>query len=206
MASGIDLSNYSYATLALWEKYFTDETGDECRIKCSTDGGSTWSELIKYSDTCSAWTKRTTDITPFCGTAIDFRIRFEFFSNSSITADGWYVDDIIIMGYTKTGVAGKPEAVTSPAICMLKGAYPNPASGKVNIGFQLKAGARTSLKIYNITGELVRTLVDSPLSSGEYDLKWDGRDGRNRAMPSGVYFYQLDTGSQKATGKLTFIR
>ncbi len=93
-----------------------------------------------------------------------------------------------------------------PTASLLKSAYPNPASGKVNIGFQIDSSARTSLKIYNIAGELVRTLVDSRLSSGDYDLRWDGRDGRNRAIPSGVYLYQLDTGSQKATGRLTIIR
>ncbi|HBZ86497.1 MAG TPA: hypothetical protein DEO67_05100 [Candidatus Edwardsbacteria bacterium] len=207
MASGLDMTGYGSATLYWWEKYFVDNGGDYCQPQYSTNGGLNWSTLVvSYSGTQAAWSQRAVSLNSFCGTASDLRIRFRMNSNSSVTADGWYVDDVLIMAYNKTGVAGKPEAPSLPATSLLKGSYPNPATGRANIRFQLRAGARTSLKIYNIAGELVRSLVDSRLSSGDYDLRWDGRDGRNRAMPSGVYFYQLDTGSQKATGRLTLIR
>lgn len=206
MTAGIDLSSYSYATLSLWEKYFTDETGDECRIKYSIDGGSAWSDLIKYSDTCSAWTKRTTDITPFCGTAIDLRIRFEFFSNSSITADGWYVDDITIMGYTKTGVSsdGRPLA---PIIGMkLEQNYPNPFNRSTSIRFILSARSPVKLKVYDITGRLVRNMVEGVHESGSYSIVWDGRDNKGRRMGNGVYFYRLDAGGEQRTMKAVLIQ
>ncbi|MDQ7798193.1 MAG: FlgD immunoglobulin-like domain containing protein [Candidatus Edwardsbacteria bacterium] len=207
MIDPLDLSSSLGAKLTWYEKYDV-WSGDRCQPEVSTDSlGTTWSTLTAfYSGTVSAWTQRTLDITSYCGNKKFFRLGFRLLTDTINVADGWYVDDILITGYAPTGVAGKPGVVSAPATCLLKGAYPNPASGKVNIGFQLKSSARTSLKIYNIAGELVRTLVDSRLSSGDYDLRWDGRDGRNRAMPSGVYLYQLDAGSQKATGRLTLIR
>jgi thiol-disulfide isomerase/thioredoxin len=206
MTTGIDLSSYSYATLSLWEKYFTDETGDECRIKYSTDGGTAWSDLVKYSDTCSVWIKRTTEITPFCGTAGDFRIRFEFFSNSSITADGWYVDDVMILGYTKTGVSsdGRP---LSPIIGMkLEQNYPNPFNRNTSIRFALSASCPVKLNVYDITGRLVRNMVEGILESGSYSIVWDGRDNNGRRMGNGVYFYRLDAGGGQKTMKAVLVQ
>ncbi len=212
MINPLNLSSSLGAKLTWYEKYdvFSDDTSsvDKCQPEVSTDSlGTTWSTLTAYyNGTVGAWTQRSLDITNYCSNKKFFRLGFKLLTDTINTADGWYIDDIMITGYAPTGVAGKPGVVSAPATCLLKGAYPNPASGEANIRFQLKADARTSLKIYNITGELVRTLVDSRLSSGDYALRWDGRDSHNRVMSSGIYFYRLDSGSHQATGKLAYIK
>ena len=54
-----------------------------------------------------------------------------------------------------------------------------------------------SLKVFNITGQLVRTLVDESRAGGAYEVAWDGRDDSGIAVSSGTYFYEL-----RADGRL----
>ncbi|HEX9917256.1 MAG TPA: T9SS type A sorting domain-containing protein [candidate division Zixibacteria bacterium] len=78
--------------------------------------------------------------------------------------------------------------------------YPNPFNSSTNIPFtvygsQFTVDSRihTTLKIYNILGQEVRTLVDEPKRPGNYEITWDGKDNENRDLPSGVYFYKIET-------------
>lgn len=62
------------------------------------------------------------------------------------------------------------------------------------------------LKVYDITGKLVKTLVDGPLDAGEHSVTWPGTDERGRKVSAGVYFYILESGNQKQTQKTVLIR
>ena len=53
------------------------------------------------------------------------------------------------------------------------------------------------MKIYNILGQKVRTLVDKPERGGKYEVSWDGKDEEGREVGSGIYFYQLRVQGQK---------
>ncbi|MCX8015673.1 MAG: T9SS type A sorting domain-containing protein, partial [candidate division WOR-3 bacterium] len=64
----------------------------------------------------------------------------------------------------------------------------------------------TKLKIYDASGRVVKTLVNSTLQSGVYNLTWDGRDESNRRVAEGIYFYTLETPNQKFTKKMVFTR
>lgn len=95
----------------------------------------------------------------------------------------------------------------APAAYSLGRPYPNPSpAGQVTIAFALKAAGPTALKLYNIQGQLVRTLASGDMKAGYYQAPWDGRDSRGRAVSSGVYFYQLDSGGFSATRKLMVLR
>jgi len=93
--------------------------------------------------------------------------------------------------------------VTAPA---LLGARPNPSPGKNEIGFVLPADARVILRIYDVGGRLVRTLVDGPTPAGVHRIPWDGTDSRGRAVTSGVYFSKLEVGDQRLSGRFMFLR
>ncbi|UCE18327.1 MAG: matrixin family metalloprotease [Gemmatimonadota bacterium] len=72
--------------------------------------------------------------------------------------------------------------------------YPNPCNPSSDIKYRIgdtRSPAHISLKIYNILGQEVRTLVDKMQEPGYYTATWDGRDGTGRQVPSGVYFYTL---------------
>ncbi len=93
-----------------------------------------------------------------------------------------------------------------PLNCQLGKAYPNPAASDVTIRYALRNSGRTSIKIYNVLGQEVRTLVDGIQPAGYYSIPWDGKDARGRNAANGVYLYKMTAGDYSATQKVTIIR
>ena len=71
--------------------------------------------------------------------------------------------------------------------------YPNPLRHMTTIRYALAGSGHTTLSIYDLTGRAVTTLVDRRQEPGLYSVPWDGRDGLERSVPNGVYFYRLST-------------
>jgi hypothetical protein len=87
--------------------------------------------------------------------------------------------------------------------------YPNPFSETTTIEFELGdvgADVRTTLTVFDLTGRMVRTLVDATLSPGTYSASWDGRDESGSRVASGLYFYRVRTGTSSATRTMTLVR
>jgi hypothetical protein len=80
--------------------------------------------------------------------------------------------------------------------------WPNPFKPSTSIPFELSESGHASLRIYDIGGRLVRTLVDDQLAGESYSVEWDGRDDRGRHLPSGAYFYSLRAGERTLARKL----
>ena len=83
---------------------------------------------------------------------------------------------------------------------------PNPFSGGTAIEYVVPHESRVSLRIYNVAGRLVRTLVRDETAGGPGQVIWDGRDEGGRALSSGVYFYRLEDGEQALTRKSVLLR
>lgn len=64
----------------------------------------------------------------------------------------------------------------------------------------------TTLKIYNILGQLVRTLMDEEKLPGEYRAIWDGRDDNGNNLSSGIYFYKINTNKNSEVKKLILVK
>ncbi len=69
---------------------------------------------------------------------------------------------------------------------------PNPFNPATAIRFELPSVGIATLKIYDLNGRLVRTLLAGPKSAGEHTLVWDGRDDAGFAVAAGVYLYRLE--------------
>ena len=103
------------------------------------------------------------------------------------------------------------EPGTIPSHFELSQNYPNPFNPTTRIQFRvgsLEFGdpLNTTLKIYNILGQLVRTLVDVGKTPGKYEVIWDGKDDLGKEVASGIYFYQLKTEEYTATKKMVLLR
>ena len=66
--------------------------------------------------------------------------------------------------------------------------------------------AFTSLRIFDIQGQLVATLMDNQLPAGEYDIEWEGTNDHGMAMSSGIYLAVLEAGSHRIQSKLTLLK
>ncbi|MDD2332697.1 MAG: M6 family metalloprotease domain-containing protein [Candidatus Cloacimonetes bacterium] len=80
--------------------------------------------------------------------------------------------------------------------------YPNPFNPNTTIEFVLPQRSETELTIYNLRGQKVTTLGKGILEAGSHRLYWDGTDNAGNPAPSGIYFYQLKTNSQRLVRKM----
>jgi flagellar hook assembly protein FlgD len=74
------------------------------------------------------------------------------------------------------------------------------------INFSLPHEGQARLAVYNVAGQLVRTLTDGVLPAGSQSVSWDGRNQAGRSVPGGVYFYRLSTGDRTLTQKAVLVR
>ncbi|MBW6514551.1 MAG: T9SS type A sorting domain-containing protein [Candidatus Syntrophosphaera sp.] len=71
--------------------------------------------------------------------------------------------------------------------------YPNPFNPSTTISYQLPASGQVRLDIYNVRGQLVRTLVDAEQNAGSHSVVWNGTDKAGQNVASGIYFYRLSS-------------
>jgi len=91
--------------------------------------------------------------------------------------------------------------VMLPELTSLAQNYPNPFTATTSISYTLATPGDVSLKVYDISGRLVATLVDGHQDAGEYVTTWEASD-----ISSGVYFYKLETADFTSTKKMNLLR
>ncbi len=79
---------------------------------------------------------------------------------------------------------------------VLRDNRPNPFNPQTQISFDLPSAGPASLRVYDLSGRLVATLVDAPLTAGSHSATWDGTDLNGQAVASGVYLYELRAGAR----------
>jgi len=96
--------------------------------------------------------------------------------------------------------------VTLPTTFALGQNYPNPFNPETVIEFALPTAGDVSLSVYNVAGQLVKTLINGNMRAGYHQIRWDGRDASDRDVSSGVYFYKLDTNGFSETRKMLLVK
>ena len=84
--------------------------------------------------------------------------------------------------------------------------YPNPFNPEVNISFSLPERDFVKLSIYNLKGQLVRTLINEEYENGNFNIKWNGMNKQNEPVGSGVYFYKFESEKFCKIKKMLMIR
>jgi photosystem II stability/assembly factor-like uncharacterized protein len=112
---------------------------------------------------------------------------------------GWAVGDLgtIVVRDQATGVV----AAGSPSVEELR-SHPNPFVDRTEIALALPTPGHAALRVYDVTGRLVRTLADAPLARGRTTLEWNGRDAGGATVSPGVYLLRLETESARVTRKV----
>lgn len=94
-----------------------------------------------------------------------------------------------------------------PTSFSLEQSYPNPFNPGTSIQFSVAKSEKVDLAIYDIRGQLVRTLIDHELySPGYYTLSWDGTDNHGQRVTRGVYFTKMQTGRFITTRKMSMVK
>ena len=108
--------------------------------------------------------------------------------------------------YISFPYVGNEDPTTPVLVTKLGANYPNPFNPTTTIAFDLAASGPATLRIYNLKGQLVSTLMNGEKNAGRHHVVWDGRDTSNRPVASGVYFYRLDAKGFSQTRKMMLIK
>jgi hypothetical protein len=140
------------------------------------------------------------------------------------------VDPVQVTGFSSSGqppcfvagtpcllpapAAGDPEPAQAapPAVAAapvfrdaLVGVYPNPFPGRTTVRFSNAVAGPARLAIYDVTGRLVRVVLDRTIQPGDHRTEWDGRSAGGMRVPAGVYFVRLQVGSLDDSRKIVLI-
>jgi carboxypeptidase T len=193
-------------------------------VEASSDQGRTWSALEgKYTRPGSGavgskqvlgvpgldrlqreWVEEVMDLRDYVGGELLLRFRLD--TDAFVQRDGIFVDDITILLYSSAALSVPAE--TAPAAPYLFQNYPNPFNGETQIRFTLgqrgenaQGERRVTVRVFDLLGREVSTVVDRPFSSGNHVVTFTAR-----GLASGVYLYRLQDGAHAATRPMIILR
>ena len=144
----------------------------------SSDGGTTWNEQFFE---------------------LDKTLNGVHFVNENI---GWVVGDSgTVLHTTNGGVSSVDDETTQPTEFILEQNYPNPFNPRTVISYQLPVCSEITLKVYDVLGNEIATLVNEEKPGGRYEVEFNAS-----ALPSGVYFYQLKASNYIETKKMLLLK
>lgn len=146
-------------------------------------------------------------------TGTDWRDLYEFI-DTEVKEEANYAYQLSV--HFKTGAALKSQLFTVMVQPIIKSSrllqnYPNPFNPETWIPYELKQDAKVSIRIYNVSGQLIRTLDLGYQAKGRYISRqkaayWDGRNQHGERAASGVYFYAIQAGKFVASKKMVVVK
>ena len=107
--------------------------------------------------------------------------------------------------YVNVPGTGVEETARLPKVFSLSQVLPNPIASSAVIKYDVPYTSRVSLRVYDISGKLVRTLVDGKVEAGYRDIVWDGLDNSGKRVAKGIYFVRMDAPKYTSTRKLVIV-
>ncbi|MEO8168562.1 MAG: T9SS type A sorting domain-containing protein, partial [bacterium] len=115
-------------------------------------------------------------------------------------------------GLSKSSVTSwnqEPDGSSSeslPTVFALSQNYPNPFNPVTTIRYQLPSQRDVSLHVYNVLGQVVRTLVQETQPAGTYSIEWNGLNDVGTSVGSGIFFYHIKAGDFTDTKKMILLK
>jgi minor extracellular serine protease Vpr len=181
-------------------QYLTNAT---LKLHISTNGGSNWTQLWTAENDGQGWKwrQKIIDISAYSNQQ-NLKLGWQYIGNDG---DLVGIDGVKLLGFV-TDVNDDVNQVYSFA---LDQNYPNPFNPNTVIGYQLPVSGNVTIKVFDILGREVATLIDEYKPAGRYEIEFSptgGPESRIKNPASGVYFYQLRTESFVQTKKMILLR
>jgi hypothetical protein len=214
----IDLTDLACAYLSFWVWNWVEDQNqgfvyDPLWLDITTDGETFYplcSHMGGVNDNpaipdVGGWTMLALDLTKYLGETVQIRFRFE--SDAADVQPGSYIDDVHVYGRAPSTTSVEVEQfAVAPQSFELFQNYPNPFNLGTAISYRLKEDSKVSLAIYNVKGQIVRTLLDETVKSGKHRVVWPGTDDDGLPVASGVYFYKIQAGNEIEVRKMLLVR
>ena len=115
-----------------------------------------------------------------------------------------YIDDFSI--HSEGGSVSNEDPSVPAILTELKGNFPNPFNPETTIRYSVSEKNPVRIDIYNVKGQVVRTLVNEEKASGNHSVVWNGKDNSGRSVGSGVYFYKMKAGKFSSSKKMILMK
>jgi hypothetical protein len=195
------------ATVSYW-RWYTDNLGnnpneDYWDVDVTSDGAN-WVHLEHTNASANSWNQYSFDVGTFVPLTNQVRFRFvanDQTNNSLLEAA---VDDFHLQ-VVKTPAADASEGGVSFAVGLVS-CRPNPFNPKTTISYRAGRATRGTIGIYDVSGRLVRGLVDGAIGTGEHTIVFDGRAEGGSPLASGIYFVRMETPEVFEVRQITLLK
>ncbi|MHB1049760.1 MAG: S8/S53 family peptidase [Bacteroidota bacterium] len=199
LISGYDLTPFISAQMTFHQRY-NIHNSDTAYIEVSNNG-SEWQVVRKFTGVNLFWKKETINLHTLTGSPwSDLLIRMRMKSDDSTQSDGIYIDEMeIVTDHFVTPLMNTADG--PPASYSLSQNFPNPFNPVTTIRFTVPHSAHVTVKVYDLLGREVATLINEVVGAGLFSRQFNGSQ-----LSSGVYYYRLQSGSYTAMRKMVFIK
>ncbi|MEA3475054.1 MAG: lectin like domain-containing protein [Candidatus Cloacimonadota bacterium] len=206
----IDCSDLYNVHLKFWRWLGVEQPAyDHAYVRVSNDSTNwttVWQNLTEITD--YSWTQMDLDISDKADNQPTVYLRWVMGpTDGGWTYCGWNIDDIQIFAFDGINYQTDKDIITNKFFITQN--YPNPFTKKTSISYTLPKPAHVSIKIYNIKGQLVKTLVDENKPAGYHTVDWDVLEipaSAGTGMSSGIYFYKFEAEGKTLIKKMILIR
>ncbi len=204
-----DLSEYSEATVRYW-KWYSNNMGnspnlDYWDVFLSNDNGGDWIRIEHTTQSTNAWVAHTVNILDFFETLGQVRLKFVASDEGAGSLVEAAIDDLAIVAFN--GVSGVEDVLLPvQVVTELNQNHPNPFNPRTRIEFSLAKSGHALLQIFDVSGRLVKTLLQEDLSAGPQSVLWDGTASGGHPVATGVYFYRLEADGQVMSRRMMLIK
>ncbi|MFB3909103.1 MAG: C25 family cysteine peptidase [Candidatus Eisenbacteria bacterium] len=202
-----DLGDATSASIEYW-RWYTNDLGnspdlDTWDVDVTADGAN-WVHLEHTTESANSWTHYAFDLAAYVALTDQVRVRFvagDVAPGSLVEAA---VDDFQLTA-NRRPVTGAEDGATILRTS-IEDCRPNPFNPRTAIRFAIARAMAARLEVVDVSGRVVRRLVDGPVAAGSHTIYFDGRDGAGRPLPSGVYFVRLDTPDALSVRTVTLLK
>lgn len=195
--------------LEFMAKWATETNFDYTRIQVSTNFGSTWTNLAgRFTSTVGgqpsyhgvqSWIYERINLNPYIGQRI--KLRFNYVSDNGLPGDGFYFDNFRVVNYTDGPVGITQNGNEVPLRFGLYQNFPNPFNPVTKIKFDLARSVFVQISVYDVAGREVSTPLSQNMNAGSYEMEFDAS-----RLPSGVYFYRIETAEFTSIRKMVLVK
>lgn len=197
----------------------------ELAISVSADNGAHWSDPILLNGVDNAEMLGQIPEFPYLGAEVDYigrddngdrigRIHLMYLDDETYGSSVQNIGQATggSMKYTALDVvfAGAPvdnnDNDVAPNVAMLNQNYPNPFNPTTTINYNVPKTGNVKLNVYNVKGQLVKTLVNSHQNVGMQNVVWNGDDNTGNRVSSGVYFYKMENAGKTDVKKMVLMK
>ena len=194
--------SFQATSLTFWHRYDLEDTYDFGHVQVSVEGGA-WETIASYTGSISTWQQETLDLSDRAGRIL--RIRFLLETDSWITADGWFIDDVVLLGSDNDNqtppappaLAPAEDATIAGPVQLTVGNVVDPDGDPVTYGFRVYADALMTQVVARAddvpAGDAEETNWTTPvLDPGLYHWRAYAADDQERGLLGDVHRFTID--------------